>query len=121
MTPRPKQPAICLYNVRGQATHTWGEAAEPVMFAYDGYGRMTEMHTFRGGSGWDGEEWPSDTAGEADITRWHYDETSGLLQFKEYDDGKGVTYTYTDSGRIETRIWARKNGAEPLFTTYIYL
>ncbi|MCP4346578.1 MAG: hypothetical protein GY795_13765, partial [Desulfobacterales bacterium] len=39
-----------LYNDRGQATHTWGEAAEPVKFVYDSYGRMTEMHTFRGGS-----------------------------------------------------------------------
>ncbi|MCP4105426.1 MAG: hypothetical protein GY749_07805 [Desulfobacteraceae bacterium] len=108
-----------MHNDRGQTTHTWGEAAEPVKFVYDSYGRMAEMHTFRGGSGWDGEEWPADT-GEADITRWHYDEVSGLLLFKEYDDGKGVTYTYTDSGKIETRTWARKNGAEPLVTTYIY-
>ncbi|MCP4348643.1 MAG: hypothetical protein GY795_24450, partial [Desulfobacterales bacterium] len=26
-----------LYNDRGQATHTWGEAAEPVKFVYDSY------------------------------------------------------------------------------------
>ncbi|MCK9305330.1 MAG: hypothetical protein M0P27_08045, partial [Bacteroidales bacterium] len=42
-----------------------------------------------------------------DITQWVYDETTGLLTQKIYADGNGPSYTYTSSGRLHTRTWAR--------------
>jgi RHS repeat-associated protein len=39
---------------------------------------------------------------------------------KEYDDGKGVSYTYSEGGNLETRTWARLNNGNPLVTTYGY-
>ncbi|MFX0199180.1 MAG: RHS repeat domain-containing protein [Candidatus Hodarchaeota archaeon] len=64
--------------------------------------------------------WPSSTTGDADITKWHYQESTGLLTSKEYADQKSVTYTYGAGGRLETRTWARDDGGSPLSTTYYY-
>ena len=71
-------------------------------------------------TGWDSDQWFTDTTGPAAITQWHYNEATGLLESKEYDDGKAVTYTYTTGGRLETRTWARLDGPNPLVTTYTY-
>ncbi len=71
-------------------------------------------------TGLNGNEWPEATKGTAAITRWHYDEATGLLMGKEYDDGKGVSYTYDTGGQLETRQWARLNNGNPLVTTYGY-
>ncbi len=68
------------YSDRGQVTHTWGDVPYPVMYVYDSHGRPGEMRTFRGGTGWNSETWPG---GTADVTRWHYDEATGLLLAKE--------------------------------------
>jgi RHS repeat-associated protein len=81
---------------------------------------MVEMHTFKEGTGWNAEQWPEATTGTAAITRWHYDEATGLLMSKEYDDGKEVSYSYTTGGKLETRTWARLNNGNPLVTTYGY-
>ncbi|MBN1907301.1 MAG: RHS repeat-associated core domain-containing protein [Deltaproteobacteria bacterium] len=108
------------YNTHSKLTHTWGDAVEPVKYVYDDYDRMVEMHTFKGGTGWNGEAWPEATTGTAAITIWHYDPATGLLTSKEYDDGKGVSYTYAAGGKLETRQWARLNNGNPLVTTYGY-
>ena len=41
-------------------------------------------------------------------TTWVYDEATGLLTDKMYDDGSAITYTYTPDGKLETRTWARE-------------
>ena len=106
------------YDTRGQVTHTWGDGPYPVQYVYDAYGRMHEMHTYRAEAGFDGESFPTGAAG--DITRWHYNAATGLLEAKEYADTSRVTYTYTTGGRLLTRTWARLDGGLPLVTTYGY-
>jgi RHS repeat-associated protein len=90
------------YDPEGRVIATWG-ATYPVAYAYDAYGRMVVMATFRveGGSG--------------DQTQWLYDGATGLLTNKVYADGKGPSYTYTPDGKLATRTWAR--GVQ---TTYRY-
>jgi YD repeat-containing protein len=90
------------YDPEGRVIATWG-ATYPVAYAYDAYGRMVVMATFRveGGAG--------------DQTQWRYDEATGLLTNKVYADGKGPSYTYTPDGQLATRTWARG-----VRTTYAY-
>jgi RHS repeat-associated protein len=90
------------YDPEGRVIATWG-ATYPVAYAYDAYGRMVVMATFRveGGAG--------------DQTQWLYDEATGLLTNKVYADGKGPSYTYTPDGKLATRTWARG-----VTTTYAY-
>lgn len=107
-----------LYNDQGQVTHIWGDSVYPVQYEYDGYGQRTKMHTFQGGTGWNGATWPA--TGTGDITTWYYDEATGLLAGKEDAAGKMVTYTYTAAGQLKTRTWARSKAGITLSTTYIY-
>ena len=74
---------------------TWG-ATYPVAYAYDAYGRMTAMNTFR-----------DEAMQNGDTTTWLYHEPTGLLTNKVYADGKGPSYTYTSDGKLATRTWAR--------------
>ncbi len=90
------------YDAMGRVTNTWG-ATYPVAYEYDGYGRMTAMKTWR------------TEGGSPDITRWYYDEATGLLTNKQYADGYGVSYTYTSDGLLASRTWARG-----IITTYSY-
>jgi len=108
------------YNNHAQVIRTWGDVAEPVEYVYDDYDRRVEMHTFKQGTGWNAIQWPAATTGPAEVTKWHYDEATGLLMSKEYDDGKEVSYTYATGGKLETRQWARLNNGNPLVTTYGY-
>jgi len=58
-----------------------------------------------------------------ELTTRGLQKATGLLTAKEYDDGKEVTYTYTDEGKLETRTWAREVGPsqdQALVTEYIY-
>jgi len=108
------------YNKRGQVTYTWGDVPYPVHYVYDSYGQMSEMYTYRQGTKWGSASWPADIAGADDVTRWHYDEATGLLAAKEDAAGKSVTYTYTFGGRLATRTWARMDANNPLVTAYSY-
>jgi RHS repeat-associated protein len=90
------------YDPEGRVIATWG-ATYPVAYAYDAYGRMVVMATFR------------NEGGAGDQTQWLYDEATGLLTNKVYADGKGPSYTYTPDGQLATRTWAR--GVQ---TTYRY-
>ncbi|NCC61479.1 MAG: hypothetical protein EOM12_11170, partial [Verrucomicrobiae bacterium] len=56
---------------------------------------MTAMKTWR------------DTNSAPDITRWQYDEATGLLTNKLYADNNGTAYTYDEDGRLVSRTWAR--------------
>ncbi|MDD2601081.1 MAG: hypothetical protein PHO37_17965 [Kiritimatiellae bacterium] len=50
-----------------------------------------------------------------DITTWLYDEPTGLLTNKLYSDSHGPEYTYTPSGKLSRRTWARG-----IITDYAY-
>ncbi len=99
------------YNTRGQVTEVGGSSQYPVEYGYDNFGRMTDLYTLRGATnGWD-------------RTQWLYDSATGLMTNKLYADNKGPSYTYTPSGKLQTRTWARTAGvspALPLTTTYSY-
>ena len=82
------------YDLQGRPTNIWG-ATYPVAYEYDDYGRMSAMKTWR------------DTNSEPDVTRWFYDEATGLLTNKVYADGNGTSYEYDAAGRLTRRIWAR--------------
>ena len=91
------------YDLRGNKTYEGG-ATYPVRYAYDLFGNKTAMTTYR-----------DEASGVGDTTTWTYDEASGVLLSKTYADGKGLTYTYTDDGRLVTRTNARG-----IVTTYTY-
>ncbi len=90
------------YDAQGRVTNTWG-ATYPVAYAYDDYGRLASMWTWR------------DDAGAPDATHWLHDEATGLLTNKVYADGQGPRYAYSADGRLATRTWARG-----VVTTYTY-
>lgn len=95
------------YNSRGELLQSWGDATYPLEYAYDSYGQRTELHTFRGGQNWAASAWPPSTTGTADVTKWIYQESTGLLTQKQDAALKGPTYTYDELGRVKTRVWAR--------------
>ena len=107
------------YTMTGQLEKKWGSAVEPVSFVYDDYGQMKEMHTYRGGSGWDATEWADVTTEDDDITTWEYNPSTGLLIKKTDDAGKFTKYTYDTGGKLKTRTWARQDGTDDN-TTYNY-
>ncbi|MDD2460148.1 MAG: RHS repeat-associated core domain-containing protein [Kiritimatiellia bacterium] len=97
------------YNAEGRVITTWG-ATYPVVYAYDAQGRMTAMATTRDGA----LDFSTVTNSSLlnpnsslDVTRWLYDEATGLLTNKLYADGLGPAYTYTPDGQLAARVWAR--------------
>ena len=91
------------YDLRGNKTYEGG-ATYPVRYTYDAFGNRTSMTTYR-----------DEASGVGDTTTWAYDEASGVLLSKTYADGKGLTYTYTNDGKLATRTNARG-----IVTTYTY-
>ena len=91
------------YDLRGNKTYEGG-ATYPVRYTYDVFCNKTSMTTYR-----------NEASGVGDTTTWAYDEASGVLLSKTYADGKGLTYTYTDDGKLATRTNARG-----IVTTYTY-
>ena len=95
------------YNSRGEQIQNWGDTIYPVEFVYNSYGEKTELHTFRGGQNWTATTWPTATTGSVDVTRWIYQESTGLVTQKQDAALKGPTFTYDELGRVKTRVWAR--------------
>src|SRR5690606_1209326 len=50
---------------------------------------------------------PSHVEATGAKTAWRYDEATGSLLRKEYADGHGPVYAYTEAGQLESRTWAR--------------
>jgi hypothetical protein len=48
-------------------------------YVFDSYGQRSELHTYRGGKGWQLASFPASTAGTVDATKWIYHESTGLL------------------------------------------
>ena len=56
-----------------------------------------------------------------DVTRWIYQEATGLLTTKQDASMKQVLYTYDTLSRVATRSWARLDGGgNAVITTYSY-
>lgn len=114
------------YDLLGRVIHQWGDTGYPVAYEYDpNYGERTKLKTYRGGTGWTGSTWPSDTAaGTADTTTWAYEPASGLLTSKQDALNRTVDYTYTAAGQTYTRTWGRHIGNNPanarVKSTYAY-
>ncbi|MGN0857149.1 MAG: hypothetical protein ACI4QJ_07100 [Candidatus Spyradenecus sp.] len=91
------------YDLHGNRTYEGG-ATYPVRYTYDVFGNKTSMTTYR-----------NEASGIGDTTTWTYDEASGVLLAKTYADGQGLTYSYTNDGRLATRTNARN-----IVTAYAY-
>jgi RHS repeat-associated protein len=110
------------YSSRGEEIQAWGDASYPVENVYDAYGQRTELHTFRGGSGWQSSTWSAASTGTPDVTKWLYHAPSGLLEKKQDANGKQTVYTHDAAGRPKTRTWARpgQNAGSAVKATYTY-
>ena len=91
------------YDAEGHVISQRG-ATYPVDYTYDEFGNKVAMMCYR-----------EEGTGNGDITRWFYDEATGLVTNKVYADGKGPSYTYTPDGKLASRTWARG-----VVTTYTY-
>jgi len=104
------------YYPTGKIKRTWGARTYPVEYNYDPQQRVASMETWKDFEG---------TSGSA-LTEWNYHPQRGWLTSKEYADGNGPTYIYTDAGRLLSRTWARgittnyshENGGEVASVTY---
>ena len=111
---------ISVIDALGNATHAAYDAADrkiaewgatyPAVYAYDSYGRTIALATTRdesAGLSWNAVPDLSDPPEEWDVTRWLYDEATGLMTNKVYADGKGPSYAYSPEGLLARRIRAR--------------
>jgi len=95
------------YTPRGEVAGRSGSQTYPVTYTYDYAGRQATMTTY---------------GTEQATTTWTYRQDRGFLERKQYPDGKGTEYTYTDAGRLQSRTWSRSPVANqpPLATGYSY-
>lgn len=96
------------HNALGQPTQVWGDVPQPMQLEYDRFGQLEKLHTYRSGSHWSDSAWPAQYTGDDDVTTWEFDEATGLLTKKLYDDGSAVDLDYYPEGRVHTRTWARE-------------
>ncbi|MFO0837450.1 MAG: hypothetical protein U1D55_02915 [Phycisphaerae bacterium] len=55
------------------------------------------------------------------LTHWDYDNRTGNVRTKFYDDGRSVTFDYWPEGLLKSREWSRLSGSsQPLKTSYDY-
>jgi RHS repeat-associated protein len=97
------------YNIRGQLTHTWGDATQPVKNEYNVYGDLIKQHTYRafagvgaatGQPGGDPDDWPAASA--ADTTEFTRNPQDGSLAVRIDAKNKTTGYTYNVQGQVAT-------------------
>ncbi|MDR3562899.1 MAG: RHS repeat-associated core domain-containing protein [Negativicutes bacterium] len=109
------------YTPQGQLYQTWGDVPYPAEYRYNEFGDLTNLITFRGGSGWTGSSWPNPDYNTGDNTYWVYDPASGALLSKMDAQGRSVNYTYDiTTGRLLTRSWGRTVAGVPVTVTNCY-
>jgi RHS repeat-associated protein len=101
------------YTTRGEQRAVWGESVQPLLYDYNEYGEMVGMKTFQTLPNGD----PSLEEDKGAKTAWHFHEATGSLLKKEYADGHGPTYAYTEAGQLKERQWARTVGQAPRLPT----
>ena len=82
-------------------------ATTPLVRSFDAYGRPVTLGTTRHETLAMSSVDPEDPPAVLDVTRWLYDEATGLLTNKVYADGTGPSYEYDAEGRVARRTWAR--------------
>ncbi len=101
----PLQHEVSTYHAaNGAPMYSYGNAVYYTQHAQDPFGRTVGLGLVR-----DEQDW------SLDITRWLYDDATGLLTNKLYADGLGPSYAYYPDGKLATRTWARD-----LATDYAY-
>lgn len=95
------------YTPRGEQRAVWGDSVQPLLYEYNDYGERIAMRTFQTLPNGD----PSHEEDKGARTAWHYDEATGTLLRKEYADGHGPVYAYTEAGQLKERQWARETTA----------
>ncbi|MEZ5387544.1 MAG: hypothetical protein R3F13_18695 [Prosthecobacter sp.] len=104
------------YDAQGRQTHQWGTGSQPLKYVYDALGRLHELHTYQGGTGWDSETLPDTFASAtAAVTTWDYREGTSALWKKTDAANHSVVYAYGTDGLRET-----KTNARNITTTYTY-
>ncbi len=93
------------YYTNGLLRHRQGSRVYPVDYGYDAQGRLTNQVTWANYSGSLGSE----------TTRWYYDSYRGFMTAKVFPNGMTNSFSYTNSGRLVRRTWARGTT-----TTYTY-
>jgi RHS repeat-associated protein len=86
------------YYPNGLLKRTYGSRTYPVAYTYDYSGRMATMTTWSSFASQSG----------ARVTTWNYNPARGWLDSQRYPDTTGPDYQYYSSGRLKTRLWARK-------------
>ncbi|MBQ6473612.1 MAG: hypothetical protein IJJ33_16620, partial [Victivallales bacterium] len=111
------------YDGAGRVVRVWGDTEYPAEYAYDVFGDLVTLTTFRaeaGGDGWAGEDWPN-PAPAGDVTSWLRDPATGLVSAKRHADGHGPSYTYDAQGRVATRTRPKATEQKPsILTSYTY-
>jgi len=88
--------ATNVYTPASQVNLSYGSRAYPTGTGFDAQGRMTAL-----------TNWTSYPSTGSRVTSWTYDANRGWLASKSYNGSNGPAYTYTDTGRLNTRLWAR--------------
>ena len=95
-----------VYDQRGRKTAEYGAAVQPVCFAYDEADRLVQLTTFRAREEGDITTDPTERT-DGDLTRWTYDDATGLELVKTYADGSQVIKTCDELNRPATLTKAR--------------
>jgi RHS repeat-associated protein len=91
---------ITHHNPDGTVDEITGDQTYRVKYGYDYAQRRKTMTTY---------------GTETATTTWIYNQATGLLDRKEYEDDNGTDYEYTAAGRLAKRTWQRG-----VFTEYHY-
>lgn len=91
-----------VYDEQGRVVGQWG-ATYPVVYEYDAYGQLAAMYTYRGSEPISSAQALLERKPQMDMTRWHYEEATGLMTNKVYADGRGPSYEYDAAGRLVRR------------------
>ncbi|MGB6222895.1 RHS repeat domain-containing protein, partial [Haloferula sp.] len=99
------------YDLAGNVAGTWGSQTYPTYRIYNDFNQLTKLRTYKNLTG----EPTLATTAYAE-TEWIYGTTTGRLDRKEYHDGNGTDYEYSDAGRLELRTWERGITTEYIYT-----
>lgn len=105
---------VCFaYDPRGRKTAEWGTGTRPLSFAYDSADRLVSLITYRAA----GETITSNPASrtDGDVTTWTYDDASGLVTRKTYEDGTHDDFEYNN-----LNMQVKKTDARGIVTTYTW-
>ena len=100
------------YYPTGQIAAVWGDQTNATFRVYDERNRMTELRTYRSLAH---NAQPVKITPDYDATTWAYHPQRGFLVAKRDAADKGADFTYTNAGRLKTRLWARG-----ILTIYAY-